>query len=70
MLADGFAANFNHFQPDVNNNIVRINNATDMAAATGNFLRRFGTAQPSYKDEIKLDLMKIQKKIDVKKLKH
>jgi len=41
-----------------------------MAAATGNFLRRFGTAQPSHRDEIKLDLMKIQKKIDVKKLKH
>jgi|LauGreDrversion4_2_1035121.scaffolds.fasta_scaffold1023271_1 deoxyxylulose-5-phosphate synthase len=42
-LADGFAANLNHFQPDINNNIVRITNANDMAAATGNFFRRFGT---------------------------
>lgn len=49
---------------------MRITNPGDIAAATGNFFKRLGTAQPSYKDEIKLDLMKIQKKIDVKKLKH
>jgi hypothetical protein len=60
-LADGFAANFNHFNPDVNNNIVRITNQADLATATGNFFKRIGTVQNGMTraDEIKLDLMKI-----------
>jgi hypothetical protein len=62
-LADGFAASFNHFKPDVNNNIVRITNQADLAAATGNLFKRLGTAPNgaglSRADEIKLDLMKI-----------
>lgn len=63
-LADGgfAAADFeNRVNPD---NIVKV-------ASSGNLFKRFATVQTiSRADEIKVDLMKIQKKIDVKKLKY
>lgn len=64
-LADGFAANFTgSMRPD--QNVVRVSKQHEL----GNGLfKRFGTTG-QMGDEIKLDLLKIQKKIDVKRLKH
>ena len=61
-IADGFAANFNQ------GNDQKPKNMFQDEQTRANFINRYAT-MPVKGDEIKLDLFKINRKLDVKKLK-